>query len=388
MKRTRSCLTMMMERKWVLLHDLVQDGMIDLTPPYQRDVVWAATKQSELIDSIYRNFYVPPIVFAIVVEDNEEVMRCVDGKQRLTSIVQFIDGHIPYRDPLTRKAFWWNFTDDYKGRRNKVPDVWKQEFERKHLTCVSYKNLTDALEREIFQRVQMGVTLTPAEKLQAISSARAEWISILDARFVTDSQGLARMINIEVTRGRGFQNLAQLVYCCFGLPEQLLASTKELHTWLKKDEKPRSEFKTKIEETLTEFWHLATQKEYSKAFTAVDKRVAPLEFTFIGVVIFVMNECQCTHAQKAQAIYKLRLHIRNKFPDVRMRTDIIRYTWEYVAKVANEFDEGLELIEPGGKKKKGKKRARAQDEDEEDDEDEQAYARAKGKKSAAKKKAK
>lgn len=48
-----------------------------------------------LLDSIYRNFYVPPIVFAQV-EDEEgaKVLRCVDGKQRLTSIQRFFDGQV------------------------------------------------------------------------------------------------------------------------------------------------------------------------------------------------------------------------------------------------------------------------------------------------------
>lgn len=48
----------------------------------------------KLLDSIYHNYYVPPVIFAIVVEDGIEVRRCVDGKQRLTSIQKFIDGQV------------------------------------------------------------------------------------------------------------------------------------------------------------------------------------------------------------------------------------------------------------------------------------------------------
>lgn len=59
------------------------------------DVVWPEAKQSKLLDSIYRNYYVPPIVFDVYKdEDGEEVMRCVDGKQRLTSIQKFFDGQV------------------------------------------------------------------------------------------------------------------------------------------------------------------------------------------------------------------------------------------------------------------------------------------------------
>ena len=46
------------------------------------DVVWNESKQVALIDSILRNYYVPPIVFAIQRdEDGEEIRVCVDGKQ-------------------------------------------------------------------------------------------------------------------------------------------------------------------------------------------------------------------------------------------------------------------------------------------------------------------
>ncbi len=59
------------------------------------DVVWTDAKQMKLIDSMYRNFYVPPVVFAINKgSDGEETWCCVDGKQRLTSIQKFFDGQV------------------------------------------------------------------------------------------------------------------------------------------------------------------------------------------------------------------------------------------------------------------------------------------------------
>jgi uncharacterized protein with ParB-like and HNH nuclease domain len=49
----------------------------------------------EIIDSLFHNFYIPPVIFAVMQdEDGEEVRVCVDGKQRLTSIVKFLDGHV------------------------------------------------------------------------------------------------------------------------------------------------------------------------------------------------------------------------------------------------------------------------------------------------------
>ena len=59
------------------------------------EVVWTEQRQIELLDSLWRNYYVPPIVFAVYRDEEEEEVRCcVDGKQRLTSIQKFIDGQV------------------------------------------------------------------------------------------------------------------------------------------------------------------------------------------------------------------------------------------------------------------------------------------------------
>lgn len=48
----------------------------------QTDVVWADSKQVGLIDSLFRNFYVPPVVFAVTKDEDGATIRiCVDGKQ-------------------------------------------------------------------------------------------------------------------------------------------------------------------------------------------------------------------------------------------------------------------------------------------------------------------
>ena len=53
-----------------------------------------------LIDSIFRNIYIPPIVFRLVKdEDGHEIRVCVEGKERLTSIVDFLTGSVHFQLP-------------------------------------------------------------------------------------------------------------------------------------------------------------------------------------------------------------------------------------------------------------------------------------------------
>lgn len=71
-------------------------GKFNFNPPYQRDSVWDEEKQSFFIDSILRNYPIPPIFLHQKIDDSSGkiTFEVVDGKQRLTAIVNFINGNI------------------------------------------------------------------------------------------------------------------------------------------------------------------------------------------------------------------------------------------------------------------------------------------------------
>ncbi|KAH7920066.1 hypothetical protein BV22DRAFT_1040298 [Leucogyrophana mollusca] len=347
------------------LHTLIHQGAIDLNPVYQRGVVWPERKQIGLIDSMFRNFFVPPVVFAVQIEDGEEVRVCVDGKQRLTSIQKFIDGLIPHRDAQTKKSFWFTRTEQQKATRMEIPEDWKRRFADTLITCVEYRGIAPGTERDIFQRVQLGMSLTAAEKLQAISSPWAEWISDLEARHVLSDQGLAEVLEWDTTRGRDFQCIAQLVYCCDGLPDQLLPTAQKLEKWLTRVDSPPPTFKTQMNDVLSAFWHIASNRTLNAAFVKVDKRVAPVEFVFIGVLLYVLRNH--SDMDRAKAILCMRLRIREQFVDVRNNAAVGRALWNYINSVTGP--QGLKVLDfsssgAPGSTSKSKKRRYDSDEDE------------------------
>ncbi|KXN84304.1 hypothetical protein AN958_12768 [Leucoagaricus sp. SymC.cos] len=60
-------------------------------------IVWPEPKQVGLIDSIFCNFYIPPVIFSVnTQEDGSETRICIDGKQRLTSIYRFLFGLVSF----------------------------------------------------------------------------------------------------------------------------------------------------------------------------------------------------------------------------------------------------------------------------------------------------
>ncbi|WP_137009848.1 DUF262 domain-containing protein [Aquitalea aquatilis] len=71
-------------------------------PEYQRKSIWTDEKQSFLVDSILRNFPIPPIFLhqKIDPDNGKTKFDVVDGKQRLTSIIRFIEGEIPCQSEI------------------------------------------------------------------------------------------------------------------------------------------------------------------------------------------------------------------------------------------------------------------------------------------------
>lgn len=75
-------------------------GKYNFDPPYQRRSLWTEEKQSFLIDSILKNFPIPPIFLHQKINDStgKTFYDVIDGKQRLTAIIEFIENRLPVAD--------------------------------------------------------------------------------------------------------------------------------------------------------------------------------------------------------------------------------------------------------------------------------------------------
>ncbi|EAU84845.2 hypothetical protein CC1G_00364 [Coprinopsis cinerea okayama7 len=355
------------------LYRMIHEGMIDLCPPYQREPVWPAAKQTKLIDSIFRNFYIPPLVFAVKYSEELEgnIWVCVDGKQRLTSIMRFMDGSIPHKDPKTGKS-WYYTTPDIPNSRGRlqIPLPFKESFDNRSLICVQYQDLTSTNERQIFQRVQLGVALQAGEKLKAISSPRAEWIGLLVQQYIEIEGGLQEAITFDTTRGRDFQNLASMVYCCEGIRgnEERFPSAVTLENWLTAEDAPTKQFKREINGVLDDLLAIASDSRYNKDLASLQKakRFAPVEFVFIGVLLFqLVNE---SRASMAKAVHQMVSTIRKDYIDVRMNSKVCKTLWKYVDQLSKNPEKELPGLAGSSKKKPStgnKKRRIDEDEDEE-----------------------
>ncbi|KAH0613939.1 uncharacterized protein H6S33_005825 [Morchella sextelata] len=191
------------------LYDMMSSPFLDLNPDYQRDVVWNSDRMTKLINSLICNYYIPPLIFNVQTikteEGGERFLRIsIDGKQRLSSIREFVNGNIPCTDKHGRKWFFKDNGSPSGKNKRLLNEKFKQHFLGQELLCAEYAALERKQEEDLFSRVQLGVPLTPAEKLRASSGAWQAFALEIEQKYPDLMQ------TVDNRRGRSFQLILQI----------------------------------------------------------------------------------------------------------------------------------------------------------------------------------
>lgn len=151
----------------------------NLQPEFQRGEVWSLHKKQRLIDSILREWHVPPI--HIIDNLESKVYEVLDGQQRLASIRDFIDnqfsidGKIEPFDNRINNLDGLKFRDmDVDTRRNFL------SYTVRVFTISNYKADEPA---ELFYRLNQPTNLTSAEKRNAFFGPVREQVKELKSIF-------------------------------------------------------------------------------------------------------------------------------------------------------------------------------------------------------------
>ncbi len=99
-KKQRELLTSTIDYNLEGLTNLISKRVIDLAPKYQRRFRWDDVRKSKLIESFLMNVPVPPIFLN---EDDFGKYSVIDGKQRLSSIHDFLTGKLVLKGLLVFK---------------------------------------------------------------------------------------------------------------------------------------------------------------------------------------------------------------------------------------------------------------------------------------------
>lgn len=149
---------------------VVGEGSINLDMPYQREIVWSLEKKKLFIDSIVKNIVPQTIIFNVNSEKGQR--ECIDGKQRCTSIKQFINNEWPVEIDGTSYFFGPDeripkqILEKHDGYKIFTPSQ-RSDFKQIKIPVTTYHNLQYSDQLEIFGRIQNGCPLTEGEKLTA-----------------------------------------------------------------------------------------------------------------------------------------------------------------------------------------------------------------------------
>jgi hypothetical protein len=69
---------------------MYRQGVLDISPEFQRDVVWPSAAQTRFIDSLVKQLPIPSMCFALDYRQGKWIV--IDGLQRISSIVRFLSG--------------------------------------------------------------------------------------------------------------------------------------------------------------------------------------------------------------------------------------------------------------------------------------------------------
>ncbi|MFU8875518.1 DUF262 domain-containing protein [Micromonospora sp. SL4-19] len=181
-------------------------GKLELSPAFQRGEVWRTPAKAFLIDTILRNFPIPPLHIRLVSRPGKGMVReVIDGQQRLNAVLQYVRGDftLPARPTAFGSLAPWaglKFED--------LDEAYQQRIHNYSFRCEVYKgNIADALVHEIFSRINIhSIPLSDQELRngkffgefkQSVYLLSREYSAFWKATSLFSEQAIARMLDAQ-----------------------------------------------------------------------------------------------------------------------------------------------------------------------------------------------
>lgn len=256
-KKQRELLTSTIDYNLESLSNLIGKRVIDLAPKYQRRFRWDDIRKSRLIESFLMNVPVPPIFLN---EDDFGKYSVIDGKQRLSSIHDFITGKLALKGLLVFKDLNdLNFFD--------LPIEFQNSLKiRATIRAIIILKQSDKdIKYEVFQRLNTG-----GVKLNAQEIRNSAFPGLFNDKILglSEDKSFHKMLGIKSkTKSRIYQEMkdAELVLRFFALKDNfkeyggglknILDNYLDTNQYMNEDEvlELEKEFKETLEIVLTVF---------------------------------------------------------------------------------------------------------------------------------------
>lgn len=153
--------------------DLYNRGLLDLDPPYQRRSVWNQDYKDYFIDTVLHGYPAPAIfIYQEITPEGVSKVSVVDGKQRLSTLFQFVNNEFPVYEKTKIQRFRSKYFKDLETKDKQ--EFWKYQFAIEYLPSSN-----EDVIGNIFDRINRNVIkLTPQELRHARFSG--EFISVAE----------------------------------------------------------------------------------------------------------------------------------------------------------------------------------------------------------------
>lgn len=179
------------------INELHCNGYLEINPAFQRRAVWLEEERSQLLNTIISSLPFPEIYFQVETDVNSGKQKyiVVDGQQRTTSILKFIDNEFSLPDRGIQSGKYFRDLDD----------TTKKQFWNYKVVVRLLKLTNDAEIRDLFQRLNTNnLKLTDQELRNARYAGKFKDLCerLADAPFfqtisLFTSREVRRMLDIE-----------------------------------------------------------------------------------------------------------------------------------------------------------------------------------------------
>jgi len=139
------------------------DGELQLQPLYQRNFVATEQIASGLIESVLMNVPIPTVYLA---EEKDDVYSVIDGQQRLTTFISFIEGKYPDGKEFKLKGLKVLTHLNRKSFKDLEPEIQRQIRNTTIHSIIIKKSSNDDIKFDIFERLNSGSTKLNEDELR------------------------------------------------------------------------------------------------------------------------------------------------------------------------------------------------------------------------------
>lgn len=158
--------TKIVKQTWSILEifQKIKDKKLLLNPEYQRNVIWDKAKKTAFIESLFMGIIIPPVYVVEIPGDNileENTYEVVDGKQRLSTIDDFIKGTLVLQEKSLEYYPDWFAGKVFSSIRQEHSEMVNEMLSSVLDIYVITANSPEFTKYDIFSRLNKG-----AEKLK------------------------------------------------------------------------------------------------------------------------------------------------------------------------------------------------------------------------------